>query len=100
MLIPNAIPAGTTVPKRNLVVFGGVVNKRKGFDILQDAWEGIDAPGWELIVAGPVEDAGAVRQGISAIRGAVARRPGRPPVHARDATGCASPAGQRVTVGT
>jgi glycosyltransferase involved in cell wall biosynthesis len=68
VLIPNAIAAGTTVPKRDLVVFGGVVNRRKGIDVLQEAWEGIEAPGWELLVAGPVEDAGAVRPDIDGMR--------------------------------
>ena len=63
-LIPNAIPSGSRAEKRNLVVFGGVVAHRKGIDVLQDAWEQIDAPGWELVVAGPIRDAHLVREGI------------------------------------
>ena len=63
-LIPNAIPSGSAREKRNLVVFGGVVAHRKGIDVLQDAWERVDAPGWELVVAGPIRDAHLVREGI------------------------------------
>lgn len=63
-LIPNAIPSGSPAEKVDLVVFGGVVAHRKGIDVLQDAWERIDAPGWQLVVAGPVLDAHLVREGI------------------------------------
>ncbi|MCF6736939.1 glycosyltransferase family 4 protein [Blastococcus sp. KM273129] len=63
-LIPNAIPGSRPSPKRNLVVFGGVVSYRKGIDVLQDAWEKIDAPDWELVVAGPVEDERLIRRDI------------------------------------
>jgi glycosyltransferase involved in cell wall biosynthesis len=64
VLIPNAIPSSSPTSKRDLVVFGGVVSHRKGIDVLQDAWERIDAPGWELVVAGPIRDAHLVREGI------------------------------------
>jgi glycosyltransferase involved in cell wall biosynthesis len=67
-LIPNAIPSSTPTAKRDLVVFGGVVSHRKGIDVLQDAWERIDAPGWELLVAGPIGDAHLVREGIPGMR--------------------------------
>lgn len=64
-LIPNAIPSSSPTRKRDLAVFGGVVAHRKGIDVLQDAWERIDAPGWELVVAGPIRDAHLVREGIT-----------------------------------
>lgn len=66
-LIPNAIPGSRPTTKRNLVVFGGVVSHRKGIDVLQDAWERVDAPGWELVVAGPIEDEGLIRREIPGI---------------------------------
>jgi glycosyltransferase involved in cell wall biosynthesis len=68
VLIPNAIPSSRPTDKRDLVVFGGVVSHRKGIDVLQDAWERIDAPGWELVVAGPIQDARLVREGIPNMR--------------------------------
>lgn len=64
VLIPNAIPSSSPAEKQNLVVFGGVVSHRKGIDVLQQAWSAIDAPGWELVVAGPVQDEHLVREGI------------------------------------
>ena len=67
-LVPNAIPAGQDRPKRDLVVFGGVVSHRKGIDVLQDAWQAVRAPGWELVVAGPVQDADLVREGVPGMR--------------------------------
>jgi glycosyltransferase involved in cell wall biosynthesis len=68
VLIPNAIPSSRPTDKHDLVVFGGVVSHRKGIDVLQDAWERIDAPGWELVVAGPIADAQLVREGIPNMR--------------------------------
>ncbi|TFV64688.1 glycosyltransferase family 1 protein [Geodermatophilus sp. DF01-2] len=64
VLIPNAIPSSSPTEKQDLVVFGGVVSHRKGIDVLQEAWSRIDAPGWELVVAGPVRDADLVREGV------------------------------------
>ncbi|WP_249523067.1 glycosyltransferase family 4 protein [Modestobacter marinus] len=64
VLIPNAIPSSAPAAKEDLVVFGGVVSHRKGIDVLQEAWSRIDAPGWELVVAGPVQDAALVRPDV------------------------------------
>lgn len=60
-LIANAIPGSTPRPKRRLVVFGGVVSRRKGIDVLQDAWEQARRGDWELVVAGPVPETDLVR---------------------------------------
>lgn len=57
-LVPNAIPAGREAPKERTVVFGGVVSRRKGIDVLQDAWRAVsdDFPEWRLLIAGPIRD--------------------------------------------
>nr|WP_246406476.1 glycosyltransferase family 4 protein [Modestobacter versicolor] len=68
VLVPNAIPSSRPAEKQDLVVFGGVVSHRKGIDVLQDAWEQASAPGWELVVAGPVRDEQLVRAGIPGVR--------------------------------
>lgn len=71
VLVPNAIAGGADVPladKDDVVVFGGAVSHRKGIDVLQTAWEGVDAPGWELVVAGPVSDPHLVRPDVPGMR--------------------------------
>ncbi len=71
VLVPNAIAGGADVPladKDDVVVFGGSVSHRKGIDVLQRAWGGVDAPGWELVVAGPVTDAHLVRDDVPGMR--------------------------------
>lgn len=56
-LIPNAVPVGTPRAKNRSIVFGGSVSRRKGVDVLVDAWRGIvDHDGWTLHVVGPVAD--------------------------------------------
>ena len=54
-LVPNAVPAGQPTPKEEIVVFGGGVTRRKGVDVLVEAWKQL-APGqnWKLHIAGPV----------------------------------------------
>ncbi|ADG73641.1 glycosyl transferase group 1 [Cellulomonas flavigena DSM 20109] len=60
-LVPNAVPSGVPVPKRRTVVFGGAVGYRKGVDVLQRAWRiAGPPPGWQLLVAGPVQDPAVV----------------------------------------
>lgn len=60
-LVPNAVPAGADRPKEPLVVFGGAVSRRKGVDVLVEAWrQAADGQGWQLVVAGPVIDAALV----------------------------------------
>lgn len=60
-LVPNAVPGGAPVPKRRTVVFGGAVGYRKGVDVLQEAWRlAGPPPGWQLLVAGPVQDPAVV----------------------------------------
>lgn len=56
--ISNVVNLPTPGPKSNKVVFGGAVGIRKGADVLAEAWERVAAslPGWELEVAGPLED--------------------------------------------
>ncbi|WP_432524052.1 glycosyltransferase [Kineococcus sp. SYSU DK006] len=53
-LVPNAVRLGGPAPKEDLVVFGGAVGRRKGVDVLLEAWRQVRAPGWELVIAGPV----------------------------------------------
>ena len=70
-LVPNGVaPGAPSAPgdKRDVVVFGGVVSHRKGVDVLQRAWEAVDAPGWELVVAGPVREPHLVRDDVPGMR--------------------------------
>lgn len=54
-LVPNAVPEGSPAPKENIVVFGGSVTRRKGVDVLLEAWRRADPPAnWSLHLAGPV----------------------------------------------
>lgn len=59
------IPNGVDIPaiadgqsRARRVVFLGRINPVKGIDMLIHAWAGITArfPGWELVIAGPVQD--------------------------------------------
>lgn len=68
VLVPNAIPPGNPGAKEDLAVFGGAVSHRKGVDVLLAAWEQAAAPGWELVVAGPVRDPEVVREGVPGVR--------------------------------
>lgn len=53
-LIPNAVPPGAPAPKERLVVFGGSVSRRKGVDVLVEAWRAAGAgTDWRLVIAGP-----------------------------------------------
>lgn len=53
-IVPNAVPAGTPMPKEKLVVFGGGVTRRKGVDVLLAAWQNLDPDeSWKLLIAGP-----------------------------------------------
>jgi len=56
-LVPNAVPQGRATEKERLVVFGGGVTRRKGVDVLVEAWRkaGVGR-GWRLAVAGPIID--------------------------------------------
>ncbi|MDY0910376.1 glycosyltransferase family 4 protein [Microbacterium sp. CFBP9034] len=52
--VQNAVPAGAPSSKERLVVFAGAVTRRKGVDVLLEAWRRRDpANGWTLHVAGP-----------------------------------------------
>ncbi len=64
-LVPNAVPPGAERPKEKLVVFGGGVTRRKGVDVLVDAWRQVGGNrGWQLVVAGPVVDADVVPESL------------------------------------
>ncbi len=64
-LVPNAVPGGQHVGKERLVVFGGAVSKRKGIDLLVQAWRAHCAgKGWRLVVAGPVLEADVVDRAL------------------------------------
>ncbi|TNM61083.1 glycosyltransferase [Streptomyces sp. NP160] len=67
-VIPNAIAAGAPAVKEDLLVFGGVVDHRKGVDVLQEAWSRLDHRGWELVVAGPVPDESVLRRDLPGVR--------------------------------
>lgn len=55
--VPNAVPAGQAATKRHRVVFGGSVSRRKGVDVLVEAWRTVGRDGdWTLDVVGPVVD--------------------------------------------
>ncbi|MDT9593562.1 glycosyltransferase family 4 protein [Nocardioides zeae] len=62
-VIPNAVPSRESDAKRKpLVVFGGAVVKRKGVDVLLEAWSRLPADhGWRLAIAGPIPDREIVR---------------------------------------
>ncbi|MBO0594582.1 glycosyltransferase family 4 protein [Nesterenkonia sp. E16_7] len=56
VVIPNAVSTGEFTEKENLMVFAGAVGERKGIDVLLTAWKGgANAPGWKLLVAGPLD---------------------------------------------
>lgn len=57
-LVPNGVDRGSTREKSQTAVFGGAVAARKGVDVLVEAWQRSKAAasGWELVVAGPVND--------------------------------------------
>jgi glycosyltransferase involved in cell wall biosynthesis len=55
--LPNAVPDGSPAGKQKLIVFGGAVTRRKGVDVLVEAWRRVGSgSGWTLMVAGPVID--------------------------------------------
>jgi len=57
-IVPNAVAPGADREKERLVVFGGAVRRRKGVDVLVEAWRALSARrpghGWRLVLAGPV----------------------------------------------
>ena len=60
ILVPNAVVPGTSGEKEKLVVFGGAVCRRKGVDLLLEAWRILSkqgsCAGWRLLIAGPLSD--------------------------------------------
>lgn len=62
--VPNAVYPGRPAAKSKHVVFGGSVSRRKGVDVLVEAWRRVSGPdgteGWTLDVVGPVADADVV----------------------------------------
>lgn len=56
-IVPNAVLPGHPTPKTRTVVFGGSVGRRKGVDVLVEAWRDIaDKDGWQLDVVGPIAE--------------------------------------------
>jgi glycosyltransferase involved in cell wall biosynthesis len=67
-LVPNAVPTGNPGKKERLVVFGGAVTRRKGVDVLVEAWRRADpGPAWRLVVAGPHVEADLVVSGAGSV---------------------------------
>jgi len=62
VLVPNAVAEGAQRALEPLVVFGGSVSKRKGVDVLVEAWRRLapEHPLWKLVIAGPIADQPAV----------------------------------------
>lgn len=54
--VPAALPAPVR-PARKRALFLGRIHPIKGLEDLLDAWQGARQAGWELVVAGPIEDA-------------------------------------------
>lgn len=66
-LLPNAVSPGKQRPKEKIVVFGGAVSRRKGVDVLAQAWrEHCSDLGWRLVIAGPVRDSDVVDDALPA----------------------------------
>ncbi|MCG8317575.1 MAG: glycosyltransferase family 4 protein [Pseudomonadales bacterium] len=64
--LPNAVPAGNPTKKQKLIVFGGAVTRRKGVDLLIQAWQSMATyNGWKLIIAGPVMEQDLRVNGLS-----------------------------------
>ncbi|QEO14175.1 glycosyltransferase family 4 protein [Agromyces intestinalis] len=58
VLVPNAIAPGHPAPvKQRIAVFGGVVGRRKGVDVLLEAWRRAAPDDWRLVIAGPIAEA-------------------------------------------
>ena len=54
--IPNAVAGIDPQPKEQVVLFAGNVTRRKGVDVLLEAWRNLDPPGWRLVLAGPTPE--------------------------------------------
>lgn len=54
VLVPNAVSEGPPAAKKNIVVFGGALSRRKGIDVLFAAWRQVPAADWQLVAIGPV----------------------------------------------
>ncbi|KQR23435.1 glycosyltransferase family 4 protein [Microbacterium sp. Leaf151] len=65
-IVPNAVPSGPATAGTPTVLFGGVVSRRKGMDVLDAAWRRVQAafPDWSLVVAGPVRDSELVDRSL------------------------------------
>lgn len=56
-LIPNAVISGRVASKEKRILFGGAVSRRKGVDVLLQAWDKSGTgKGWILTVAGPQDE--------------------------------------------
>ena len=65
VVIPNSVVVPTQVPtmaeRQPVIVFAGVVNERKGVDVLLRAWRALDHQGWRLACFGPITPAFVAR---------------------------------------
>lgn len=59
--VPNVVEIEAPEQKEQRVVFGGAVTRRKGVDVLLEAWQRIAPAGWVLDVAGPPVEPDLVR---------------------------------------
>lgn len=54
---PVEVPIELPEEKKNIVLFAGEVGKRKGVDVLLEAWARARQPNWELLIIGPLDPA-------------------------------------------
>ena len=66
---PNAVHvrSGEVAPKRQDVVFAGVVGTRKGVDLLLEAWQSVPSAGWRLHLYGPPDSDYRMPDGIPGV---------------------------------
>lgn len=65
-IVPNAVPSGPATARDRVVVFGGVVSRRKGVDVLDAAWRRVHPvfPDWTLLLAGPLREPDVVDRAL------------------------------------
>lgn len=80
-LLRNPLPAlpQTPVARQPVVLAVGRLTRQKGFDLLLEAWAGVNAPGWELHIVGSGPELGPL-QALAAELGIAGHTRFLPPV--------------------